>query len=361
MSNNAYCGSTDSRPSRIQSTTEAPFITAIVGVFDRDQYVGEAIASALDQTLSPSKYEVLLVSSLEEASLQRILSELAQTDRTRIRVIPQAPQPVGPFQAAGSRVATGEVVTILDDDDLWEPTRLQTIYDAFMRYPDLCYFHNGQSFIDERGIRLRRVAGKKARHARTLGHIPAAELDTALAMLSSSNADFNTSSIAVRKSVMLGHASDLIRIDSLQDTFYFYMALVDRGGFFITGEPLTRYRLHEQNASVKSRGGNLVGLDRAHQHTGRQLLTLDTVLPSVLATARPSLLKLWKRDHAFISLLNQVQGRTANRRQRIEIVTELARSGLQIDPRTDLKAVLLGLAGVIDPGLAGLIYSHFRG
>jgi len=51
----------------------------------------------------------------------------------------------GRMVLAGLEESRGEVITFLDDDDVYVSNRLEEVYKAFNTYRYLVYFHNSQS------------------------------------------------------------------------------------------------------------------------------------------------------------------------------------------------------------------------
>jgi glycosyltransferase involved in cell wall biosynthesis len=325
------------------------------------QFVEEALESVLAQTLSSADYEIILISCLPPGDLDSSLLRLSQSQLDRIRIINPAPQPIGPFHAEAIRQARGRVLAILNDDDRWAPNRLEVIREAFDAHPDLGFFHNTSSFIDENGQQLRRVLGRKSHQVRRARYFPGTGLDGKLRILHRSNADFNSSSIAINTSIVQKHLSTLQRIAALDDTFYFYLALLDRAGFFLSPQPLTYYRLHGKNLSFNNQVYSPEMLVKAHAHTAVQLATLDLLRPLVVGSRRPNVMRLWRREHAFIRVVHDLQGDDTTRRSRLGPMNQLLRDGFFLDQTLDAKTLALASSGAISPGIARLLYSRFRG
>jgi glycosyltransferase involved in cell wall biosynthesis len=94
-------------------------VSVIIPTFNGENYLGEAIASVLAQTVAPA--EVIVV---DDGSTDRT-GEVATSFGDRVRLITR---PNGDGAAArnhGVRESTGDHLTFLDHDDLWMPDKLE--------------------------------------------------------------------------------------------------------------------------------------------------------------------------------------------------------------------------------------------
>lgn len=104
-------------------------LSAIIPAWNRARLVCDAIDSALAQR--PGDVEVIVV---DDASTDGTVDMLARRYGSAIRLL-QLPRRGGPGAArnAGIAVATGEVVSFLDSDDLWLPGKLDAELRAMSR------------------------------------------------------------------------------------------------------------------------------------------------------------------------------------------------------------------------------------
>ena len=136
-----------------------PLLSVIIPTRNRAALVGEAIDSALAQ--DPEKVEVIVV---DDGSTDETARLLQQTYGSRIHLLslPER-RGAGAARNAGIRVASGEFLAFLDDDDLWLPGKLAAELSVFERFPasevvvsDSVVFVQGQiagkSFLDRNGV-----------------------------------------------------------------------------------------------------------------------------------------------------------------------------------------------------------------
>jgi glycosyltransferase involved in cell wall biosynthesis len=109
----------------------APFFTVLIDTYNYGQYIEEAIASVLAQDFPAEQREILVVDD-------------GSTDDTEERVrkfgekIRYFRKPNGGQASAfnyGFERARGEVIALLDADDLWLPGKLGRVYEEFERHP----------------------------------------------------------------------------------------------------------------------------------------------------------------------------------------------------------------------------------
>lgn len=109
-----------------------PLLSAVIPTRNRAHLVCEAIESALRQR--DGEVEVIVV---DDASTDDTANVLARSFGSRIHLL-RLPQRRGAGAArnAGVRLARGELVAFLDDDDLWLPGKLDAELGVFNRFPD---------------------------------------------------------------------------------------------------------------------------------------------------------------------------------------------------------------------------------
>jgi len=109
-----------------------PVLSVVIPTRNRARLVCEAIESALSQR--PGEVEIIVV---DDASTDDTAKVITETFGTRIRML-RTPERRGAGAArnAGLRLARGELVAFLDDDDLWLPGKLDAELKALERFPD---------------------------------------------------------------------------------------------------------------------------------------------------------------------------------------------------------------------------------
>ncbi len=110
----------------------APRVSVVLPVYDRENYVGEAIESVLAQTLPPD--ELIVV---DDGSTDGSLAVVERFARPSMQVIRQENAGIGAARNRGLRAATGDLIAFIDSDDLWEPDKLELQVGALRERDDL--------------------------------------------------------------------------------------------------------------------------------------------------------------------------------------------------------------------------------
>lgn len=113
-------------------------VSVVIPAHNRPALLVEALRSVAAQ--SYSDFEVVVIDDGSEPPI----SQTALTDVLGSRVVlhrHDSPQGVPKAKNAGVGAARGEVILLLDDDDLLVPDALESIYQAFSSYPNIdCLF-----------------------------------------------------------------------------------------------------------------------------------------------------------------------------------------------------------------------------
>jgi len=236
--------------------TGQPYISVIVTAYNRRRYLPFALRSLEAQTLPRDKFEVIVVKNFEDRESDYIIS------RNGWKSVYEDSTYHGRKIFVGLEESRGEVITFLEDDDVYTNNRLEEVYKAFTSYDRLVYFHNSQTIIDSNGNVLERpplptpknlVGGSTVIVDVDKLHIFAKKYGMSVADLVlltvRAHADFNSSSLAVRRSALEANAHLLKEAPIGIDLFIFASSLRAGGLMYFTDEKLTLYRVHGENLS----------------------------------------------------------------------------------------------------------------
>lgn len=123
-------------------------ISVIIPTYNQAQFLGEAIESALAQTLPPR--ELIVVDDGSSDGTARVLAGF----EGRIRAMRQANRGVAAARNAGARAASGDALAFLDSDDRWLPEKLERQSARLEAESDLGLVHVGFEEIDANGAVL---------------------------------------------------------------------------------------------------------------------------------------------------------------------------------------------------------------
>jgi len=251
-----------------------PYISVIVTAYNRRRYLPFALRSLEAQTLPRDRFEVIVVKNFNDKESDDIISRNGWKDLYEDSTYH------GRKILAGLEESKGDVITVLEDDDMYVSNRLEKIYKAFTSYGRLTYFHNSQAVIDGNGNLLERPLLSLPISKNLVGGSPIViDVDRLRGLAKRYNmsvadlvlkvragADFNSSSMTARRSALEINAHLLKEIPTSIDFFIFASSLRAGGLMYFTDERLTLYRVHGGNWTFTFRlkeGGKEVQLRRA--------------------------------------------------------------------------------------------------
>jgi glycosyltransferase involved in cell wall biosynthesis len=240
--------------SHSQPTTKAPRVSVILPTYNRAWIIEEAVASVLSQTFPD--FELIVV---DDGSTDDTRARLERYGR-RIRYLYQGNQGVSAARNIGVQHATGELIALLDSDDLWESGKLTRQVAFFEARPEarICQ-------TDEIWIRRGRRVNPKQRHRKPSGWI--FEPSLALCLVS-------PSAVMMRRELIekMGGFDELL--PACED-YDLWLRISLRCPIHLLDEPL-----------VIKRGGHAdqlsaaPGLDRYRIQSLIKILTRETLTPS---------------------------------------------------------------------------------
>jgi len=129
-----------------------PLVTVIMAAYNGERYIRQALDSALAQTYP--RLEVVVVNDGSTDSTPRILAEYG--DRIRCFTQPNAGQAAARNLAVSH--AQGEWVAMLDQDDLWDPSKIE--HQVAGLSAEDAVVHSGARQIDASGQTVRPAMGQ---------------------------------------------------------------------------------------------------------------------------------------------------------------------------------------------------------
>lgn len=132
-----------------------PEVSVIIPNYNQGHYVSDAIQSVLDQTFR--SFEIIVVDDGSTDNSQEVIARFGD----QVRYIWQENRGLSGARNTGIRAAKGQWIGLLDADDLWLPTFLETMMEISKRHAEAVVFYANASYINEEGIELRQNTGAK--------------------------------------------------------------------------------------------------------------------------------------------------------------------------------------------------------
>lgn len=218
--------------------------SVILLVYTRTDFVNQALLSLENQNIDKNFFEVLIISNVE--------INLDRSYNINLHIIISDQMTLAGKLVQGILLAKNDVITFLEDDDLYCKERILNAIEAFSKNKDLSYYHNASSHF-----RIKDEQEKRCTHNNDLrkGYraLKFKDQDTIVVYekyLDERRADFNLSSMAFRKNFLIGYA-DLISTLGTRyvDSFIFFIAIYRGDLVIIDDKNLTMTRVHSKNAS----------------------------------------------------------------------------------------------------------------
>jgi len=219
-----------------------PKVSVVIPSYNHAAYVGDAVASVLNQ--SESDLELIVV---DDGSSDHTLDILHAVTDPRLRVVPQANQGAHAAINRGLREAVGRYLAILDSDDTYHPNRLEKALEILETEPDAGLIGSHIEIVDGENRTLGIKHGYRDCSPWLL-RFPQrsfrAGQDLRAALLTENY--WSTTSNFVFRRTTYGRAGEFRPLHYAHDwDFALRMARLTR--LVILPEPLVRYRVHETN------------------------------------------------------------------------------------------------------------------
>lgn len=133
------------------SQETSPLVTIIIPMYNGAKYISETIRSVLGQTITD--IEVLVVNDASRDDSASIVEKLAATD-PRVKLITKTNSGVADTRNKGIEAAKGKYISLVDQDDIWEPANLEEKINVMERegrnwaFSNISYINASGQFID---------------------------------------------------------------------------------------------------------------------------------------------------------------------------------------------------------------------
>lgn len=204
-------------------------ISVVIPCLNAEQFLGEAIESALSQSLQPDEIVVVDDGSTDGSA------DVAASFGSKVRVVQGPRSGVGAARQAAVTAARGDLVAILDADDIWESDKLKYQVAQFADPSIGLVYCRARRFdrlgLSNKGIPVRLQEGEVFEH------------------LYMRNFVVSPSMVVARRSALIeagGFDSDLRNAEDVD----LWLRVALRWRFAADPRPLCRYRSHDNQLSA---------------------------------------------------------------------------------------------------------------
>jgi glycosyl transferase family 2 len=304
----------------LQRAPVAPSFSVLIAAYNVAGFVAEAVASALGQTRLPLEVIVCDDGSIDE------LEDALAPFREQIVLLRQANAGEASAKNAAARAASGELLAILDADDVFLPERLEALAELAVARPDLDVLTTDA---------VLELDGRPIRNCYT-DELPFEVVDQRAAILER-NFVFGLAAVRRKQFLEAGGFDESLRYATDWDLWTRLILGGSRVGAVM--QPLARYRLREgslSGARVSLIAGRISVLEKASANPSLTERERGIVAASIA---------LERRRHALAAARAALAGELPNPR-RLSLAVALGRGQ---GVRTRAKA----LAAAVSPRLAG--------
>jgi glycosyltransferase involved in cell wall biosynthesis len=231
--------------------SEAPRLSVVILAYNRRQYLKGAVASALDQTLPRDRFEVLVFKNFDDPEIDEYLNAHG------VRNITSPPSARPRTMRVVLEHARGEVLCLMDDDDLYTRDKLAFVDRAFTEDPSLGYLHNEYYVIDDSG---KPFGHSPFPHLDQRVYIPAGDGRSRPLPGNALELGFNSSCVSVRRDWLGPYLEAFDRREAeWSDRILLCAALLSGRAVLADTSKLTRYRYHDSWSNVLHYSAETVG------------------------------------------------------------------------------------------------------
>ena len=133
------------QPIKLPQLPEKPLVSVLIANYNYARYIGETLDSVLSQTYS--NWEVIVCDDGSKDNSCEVIKSYIHKD-SRIKLIPQQNGGVAKALNTAYRNSSGEIICLLDADDVWMPEKVQKVVEAFRSDPQAGFVIDNLITID---------------------------------------------------------------------------------------------------------------------------------------------------------------------------------------------------------------------
>ena len=221
------------------------YISVVVFDYNRKDFIRDVVASIIEDARDID-VEILVVKSYVDENIDNFL---AQNNIRFFNLLENNKQ--SDYIKCAIEQSNGDVLVFHDDDDQFTHEKIKYLYKIFSEHRDLGYYHNNYDTIDQKG----NIVKNKNYKTPTFNPVYIKDKEKSLyfndriKFLLKVKPDFNSSSIAIRKSIIKNFKQNY-DFNVRPDTFIMIAGLVSELSLFFDNKVLTHYRIYGNNVST---------------------------------------------------------------------------------------------------------------
>ena len=217
-------------------------ISVVIPTFNSESFIIRTLKTVFNQTVLP--YEIIIVDDgSKDKTLKKIRSYIAENQQIidNFKIIEQPNSGAGAARNNGIKYATGEWISFLDSDDIWDRRKIEMVSAVIRKHPDITVIAHDEYIVDEKNFRRRKLCSSHKRYKKE---------ENLFLQLYKKNL-FSTSCMTVRKDIleMAGLFDETLR--SAQD-YDLWIRIAQYGKLYYMNQPLETYVTREGNITANT-------------------------------------------------------------------------------------------------------------
>ena len=332
-------------------------ISIVILCYKRENFILDSVSSVKKNESDKFRSEIVVVKSFNNPSIEKKLSEL------NVKVVHYDSAIIGMRFGEAIKITRGQIIFLLDDDDIFLPRKIQTHMTLYNRYSQIDYIANGYDTIDSDGNKVKTIIRKRSRVLRSLQRDEilidrGSNICDIICAVKALDMGFNSSRVSFRRSALMPYLEYLRNIEINLDTGLFFIAFYFFRGILDIKDVLTGYRIHSQNISARYQRndlnfGKLDGIIRYAKRTESfyrySRLNLEEKISDL--KFKYYCLSTEKTAALFLSLFKQEKLKAIAENLAEQIIYSIKCRAIRFFYRTILLSVFITLVGLTSTGL----------
>lgn len=214
--------------------------SVIVPFYNGEKYIEQTLKSIFVQTFRD--FEIIIVNDgSSDESLKSVKSIIKNNPAYKIIFISQKNRGLGAARNTAIKNASGEIISLLDQDDLWYPNKLQVVYDVFKNREEISLVCHNEDIIKNGKIN-------------GIHHYGPAIPDMFRRLLFKGNC-LSPSAVSFRREVAedVGFFSEDLKKEHFVEDYDYWLRIAKKGHkFYFIDRPLGGCRVHPSQFSGQS-------------------------------------------------------------------------------------------------------------
>ena len=215
-------------------------VSVVITAHDRREFLLEAVRSVLSQDTEKENFEIIVVKNYYDKEIDEFLKI------NGVRSFYTDERSFGAKLALGIENSSQEIISFLDDDDMFTRDRLSRVREIF-EDRSVVYHHSSVIAIDSKGNHYESGLSKNIGESVLLDWN---NLSANCRRIMKYKGDWYVSAISVRKSCISNYIDIIRHIDTSLDRAFFLIAAACKGKIFLDSEKITLYRVHPSTTTM---------------------------------------------------------------------------------------------------------------